>query len=160
MEKKNHFSEKFKDKSTDELKNIVDNADFQKDAQLAAVWELEKRDIAVEAKVVQEYEETQVEKEEIQTGRFLGKRFFNEQQSSLAAVLAGPIPAGILIYLNYKTFQKDREAYITLGITLIMTFLLFAALFQLPEEIIDRIPKSLEGLIFAKIGSDVNLSVG
>lgn len=73
----------------------------------------------------------------------MDKKLFTEKQTSVSAALTGPIPAGILIYMNYKALSKDREAYISLGATLIFTVLLFYAIFQIPEEIIDKIPSFL-----------------
>lgn len=43
MSKQNRFSEKFAEKSTSHLKSLLNNNDYQKDAQLAALWELERR---------------------------------------------------------------------------------------------------------------------
>lgn len=42
-EKTNHYSQRFSSKSTEELRTITQNHDYSDDAQLAAVWELERR---------------------------------------------------------------------------------------------------------------------
>lgn len=68
------------------------------------------------------------------------KKFFTEKQAGIAAVAAGPIPPGILIYLNYKALGKDREAIISLAFTLFFSTVLFYILFALPGETIENIP--------------------
>ncbi len=66
----------------------------------------------------------------------MNKKFYSEKQTALSAALAGPIPAGILIYLNYRALGKEKEALVTL----IATVLLFFIIFQIPEETIHKIP--------------------
>lgn len=68
------------------------------------------------------------------------KKLFTEKQTTIAAVIAGPLPAGILIFMNYKVLEKDREAIISLAFTLLFSIVLFYAIFALPAAIIDRIP--------------------
>lgn len=68
------------------------------------------------------------------------KKFFTERQAAIAAALAGPIPAGIMIYLNYRALEKDREAIFSLAFTLFFSTILFYLLFALPGEAIDDIP--------------------
>ena len=68
------------------------------------------------------------------------KKLFTEKQVDISAILAGPIPPGLLIYKNYKSLGKEREALIALGLTLFFTVAFFYGLFQLPQEIVDKIP--------------------
>ncbi|MDW3192449.1 MAG: hypothetical protein R8G66_08790 [Cytophagales bacterium] len=68
------------------------------------------------------------------------KKLFTEKQTTIAAVIAGPLPAGILIFMNYRALEKDREAIISLAFTLLFSITLFYAIFALPEETIDNIP--------------------
>ncbi|MEQ8241707.1 MAG: hypothetical protein RIA69_21010 [Cyclobacteriaceae bacterium] len=81
----------------------------------------------------------------------MSQRLYTEKQASISAALAGPIPPGILIYLNYKNLGKDKEAYLTLGVTLIFTVLLFYGIFQIPEEIVDKIPNFLFTALYGLI---------
>lgn len=53
MEKRNHFSARFKTKSSNELQSIIQDEAFQEEAKLAAVWELERRSEASEEDVHQ-----------------------------------------------------------------------------------------------------------
>lgn len=48
MSKRNHFSDKFADKSSGELNEIISGTEFQKDAKIAAIWELERREEATD----------------------------------------------------------------------------------------------------------------
>jgi len=70
----------------------------------------------------------------------MSKKINTEKQVDISAILAGPIPPGILIYQNYKALGKDKQAYTSLAFTLIFTIAFFYVLFQLPEEIVDKIP--------------------
>lgn len=71
------------------------------------------------------------------------KKLFTEKQIGLAAFFAGPIPPGILFYLNYKRIKKEKEAYIAMAATLIFTMGMFFTIFQLPEKVVDKIPDSV-----------------
>jgi hypothetical protein len=73
----------------------------------------------------------------------MSKKLFTEKQVGISAVIGGPIPPGILFYLNYKRINKDKEAYISLASTFIFTFGLFYTLIKLPDEVIDRIPNAV-----------------
>ncbi len=70
----------------------------------------------------------------------MSSKLFTEKQIAVAAVIAGPVPPGILIYLNFMRLGREREAYFTLAGTLIFTVALFYSLFVLPEKIVDSIP--------------------
>ncbi|MCG8386686.1 MAG: hypothetical protein MJA30_14145 [Cytophagales bacterium] len=74
-------------------------------------------------------------------------KLFTEKQVDISALLAGPIPPGLLIYKNYKTLGKDKQAYIALGSTFMFTILFFYGLLQLPQEVIDKVPS----LVFTAI---------
>ena len=82
-----------------------------------------------------------------QTKTKTGVKLYTEKQASVCALLTGPIAPGLLIYLNYKALGRDKEAYITLALTLIFAILLFFFLFQLPDEVLDKIPN----LVFTAI---------
>ncbi len=68
------------------------------------------------------------------------KKLFTEKQIDISAILAGPIPPGLLIYKNYQSLGKKKQAYIALSSTLIFTVAFFYGMFQIPQDIIDRIP--------------------
>lgn len=70
----------------------------------------------------------------------MNKKLFTEKQVDISAVLAGPIPPGLLIYQNYKALGQEKKAYIALASTLIFTVVFFYAVFQIPQEWMDKIP--------------------
>lgn len=79
------------------------------------------------------------------------KKLFTEKQINFSAFLAGPIPPGLLIYKNYLALGKEKEAYRTLAGTFLFTLVFFYLIFQIPQDISDKIPSlvytSLYGVI-------------
>lgn len=71
------------------------------------------------------------------------KKLFSEKQVAVSAVLGGPVPAGILFYLNYRRLGKEKEAYASMASTLLFTVLMFYTLMNIPDEIGDKIPDAL-----------------
>jgi hypothetical protein len=81
----------------------------------------------------------------------MSERFYSEKQIYVAAFLGGPIPPGLLIYRNFKNLGEGRKAITTLMLTFVFTILLFFALFQLPEQITDKIPSLVFSSLYALI---------
>lgn len=71
------------------------------------------------------------------------KALYTEKQIGISAVIGGPVPAGILFYLNYKNIDKTKEAYITLAATLIFTAALSFTIIKLPSDILDKVPNAV-----------------
>ncbi len=67
-------------------------------------------------------------------------KFFTEKQIYSSTFFGGPIPAGILIYKNFKRLGDDKKATLTMILTFIFTSILFYGLMQLPDEIATKIP--------------------
>lgn len=67
-------------------------------------------------------------------------KIYSEKQVDIAAILAGPIPPGILIYQNYRALGKEKESVITLAITFTFTITFFYGMMQIPDAILDKIP--------------------
>jgi len=78
-------------------------------------------------------------------------KLFTEKQVSLSALIGGPIPPGILIFMNYWRLGQKEKARLTLIATLALTTVFFVVMFQLPEEILDRIPNVLFSSLYAAI---------
>lgn len=76
------------------------------------------------------------------------KKIFTEKQVDISALLAGPIPPGLLIYRNYIALGKEGQAYKALASTLIFTILFFYGIFQIPEHVIDQIPNAAFTLFY------------
>jgi len=78
-------------------------------------------------------------------------KLFTDKQLGLAAILGGPIPPGILFYLNYKRIDKDKEAYVALTATLIFATALFVTIIKAPAEIMDKIPNAAFNALYGLI---------
>ena len=68
-----------------------------------------------------------------------------------ATFLGGPLAAGYMIGENYKALGKPNEGRTALVIGIVATILLFAGLFLIPEQTIDKIPRQLIPLIYTGI---------
>ena len=79
------------------------------------------------------------------------EKYFTEKQIYASTFFGGPIPAGILIYKNFKRLGDDRKAMLTLILTLIFTSALFYGLMQLPDEISDKLPNILFTTLYTGI---------
>lgn len=100
MDKKNHFSDKFESKTTEELRNIIDNKDYQKEAQLAAAWELERRSELGQDQ--QDFAQSLVAKNIQQAEqRTIARRYETFGPRFIAAILDGLVlmAAGLLLNL-------------------------------------------------------------
>lgn len=73
----------------------------------------------------------------------LREKLFTEKQIGISAFLGGPIAPGILIYKNLIRLNKEKEAYISIVITLVFTVLLVYSLILMPESFFDKIPAQL-----------------
>ena len=70
----------------------------------------------------------------------MDKKLFTSKQTIASALFGGPVPPGILIYINYKRMGDTKAAILALIVTLFLTTLFFAGLFSLPDELFDKIP--------------------
>ncbi|HPX04308.1 MAG TPA: hypothetical protein PLC17_00105, partial [Tenuifilaceae bacterium] len=78
-------------------------------------------------------------------------KFYSQKAISVATVVGGPLAAGVLIYHNFKTLNKRRQAVNSLIIGTFTTIIILAAVFMLPEGIIDKVPNILFPLIYSLI---------
>jgi len=78
-------------------------------------------------------------------------KLFTQKQVSLSALIGGPIPSGILIFMNYWRLDKKEKARTALITTFVLTIVFFVVLFQLPEKILDSIPNTLFSALYAAI---------
>jgi len=79
------------------------------------------------------------------------KRFYSQRAIAIATYFGGPLAAGYLVKKNYETLEQPDSAKRSLVIGIITTILLFAGIFSIPEEIIDKIPNALIPLIYTGI---------
>lgn len=79
------------------------------------------------------------------------KKFYSEKAIAIATFFGGPLAAGYLIQKNYETLEQPDKARKSLIIGIITTILLFAGIFAIPEEIINKIPKFIIPAIYTGI---------
>lgn len=71
------------------------------------------------------------------------KRLYTEKQTVFATFLGGPVPAGILMYKNFIRFGKEKQAYISIALTLIFTISFGFVILKLSDEILEKLPSPL-----------------
>ena len=79
------------------------------------------------------------------------KRFYSQRAITIATYFGGPLAAGFLVKKNYETLEQPDNARKSLIIGIVSTILIFAGIFSIPEEIIDKIPNALIPLIYTGI---------
>lgn len=79
------------------------------------------------------------------------KRFYSQRAIAIATYFGGPLAAGYLVKKNYETLGQPDNARKSLIIGIVSTILIFAGIFSIPEEIIDKIPNALIPLIYTGI---------
>lgn len=79
------------------------------------------------------------------------QKIFTNKAISVATFFGGPIAAGFLISKNYKAFGNNDAARNSIFIGILSTILMFAGIFMIPENIIDKIPQQLIPLIYTAI---------
>lgn len=79
------------------------------------------------------------------------KRFYSQRAITIATYFGGPLAAGYLVKKNYETLEQPDNARKSLIIGIVSTILIFAGIFSIPEEIIDKIPNALIPLIYTGI---------
>ena len=79
------------------------------------------------------------------------KKLYSQRAIGIATYFGGPLAAGILIRKNFINLNKERQGLNALIIGIISTFILFAGIFSIPENIIDKIPNALIPLVYTGI---------
>lgn len=88
MDKRNHFSDKFDNKHSAQLRSILVDNGYEKDAQLAAVWELERREEATEEDLAFA-NELEAERQRNQVDELLYQRYRTFWYRLIAATIDG-----------------------------------------------------------------------
>jgi len=78
----------------------------------------------------------------------MSQKLYSEKQINISAILGGFISAAILIYLNFKTLGKNKQANYIAIFTILFTPIFFYLLFQIPSEIMDKIPNFVFSLFY------------
>ena len=71
------------------------------------------------------------------------KKYFTEKQVGASAIFGGPVPAGILMFLNLQRLGKERDASFVMAGTLLFTVGLVVGLIYIPDEVFGKIPNQL-----------------
>lgn len=79
------------------------------------------------------------------------KRFYSQRAITIATYFGGPLAAGYLVKKNYEALEQPDSARKSLIIGIVSTILIFAGIFSIPEDIIDKIPNALIPLIYTGI---------
>lgn len=75
-------------------------------------------------------------------------KLYSQKAISFATYFGGPLAAGILARQNFLHLGKEKEGMYALIIGILLTFLIFAAIFSIPESIADKIPNALIPAIY------------
>jgi hypothetical protein len=78
-------------------------------------------------------------------------RFYSKRAISIATFFGGPLAAGVLVRQNYLNEGKTDQATHALFIGIVSTILLFAAIFLIPEDIMDNTPSAVIPGIYTAI---------
>ena len=70
-------------------------------------------------------------------------RFYSQRAIVIATYFGGPLAAGYLVRQNFINLGKEDYGKYALIIGIISTLLIFAGIFSIPENIIDKIPNAL-----------------
>ncbi len=79
------------------------------------------------------------------------KKLFSQRSIAIATFFGGPAAAGYLVKKNYESYNQDDKGKKALIIGIISTLLIFAGIFLMPENIIDKIPNALIPAIYTGI---------
>ena len=135
MTKENHFSSKMADKSEAELRDYVDNREkFQEAAVQAAIWELEKRELAgedikeLEKKIEQEKVIKKETYEKEQGLKYItddpnAPLIYRDKFITVFGVLFSVLAGGILIAINFSKLGKRNLILPVIFVSLIYTIL-------------------------------------
>lgn len=78
-------------------------------------------------------------------------KLYSQRAIVLATFIGGPLAAGYLIRQNYLSLNKPKQAIQALLSGVIATIVLFAAIFMIPEAILDKIPSIVIPAIYTVI---------
>ncbi|PIQ15846.1 MAG: hypothetical protein COW67_06180, partial [Flavobacteriales bacterium CG18_big_fil_WC_8_21_14_2_50_32_9] len=79
------------------------------------------------------------------------KKFYSQRAITIATYFGGPLAAGYLIKKNYETLEQPDNAKKSLLYGIISTLLLFAVIFSIPEDILNKIPNVVIPAIYTGI---------
>ena len=78
-------------------------------------------------------------------------KLYSQNAISVATFFGGPLAAGFLARQNFISLGKKESAKNSLIIGIVSTVLLFAAIFSVPDELINKVPRFVIPLIYTGI---------
>lgn len=100
MSKRNHFTDKFEKKTTQELKSVINDDNYQKEAILAALWELDRRgEISEEEQ--QSSHKIEAEQEQKEARRLSDRKYETFWPRFFASIIDGFVLWSMGFLLNY-----------------------------------------------------------
>ena len=124
----NSFSQKMAIKSTEELKTILKNkSDYQEDAILAAIWELENRGAKTSQKIGKEIITQIAEKTEQKKKK---SNYTNDPNApnlypwwsiGVISTLFTPLIGGVMMAMNFKQTNNKKQIPIVLAFSVLFT---------------------------------------
>lgn len=79
------------------------------------------------------------------------KKLYSQRAITIATYFGGPAAAGYLVKKNYEAYDQSENGKKAFIIGIISTLLIFAGIFSIPENIIDKIPNVLIPAIYTGI---------
>ena len=79
------------------------------------------------------------------------KKLFSQRAIAIATCFGGPAAAGYLVKKNYEAYDQEDNGKKALFIGIVATLLLFAGIFSMPENILDKIPNPLIPAVYTGI---------
>lgn len=133
--KENFFSPKMALKSDEELKAIINNKqDYQKEALMAAMWELEKRGKGeatepIKAEIWQkaQLEEKQYRQENNYTDDPNAPELYPKWSIWFLGIFFAPVFAGIMLAMNLQRLEKRKYLFLSIALG-IVPFIILASL--------------------------------
>jgi len=79
------------------------------------------------------------------------KKFYSQKAIAIATYFGGPLAAGYLVKKNYEALELPDSAKKALFIGIVSTVLLFAGIFSVPEQVMEKVPNFLIPAIYTVI---------
>lgn len=78
-------------------------------------------------------------------------KLYSHTGIAIATYFGGPLAAGVLVRKNSINLGKKRQGLYALIIGIVSTILLFIGIFQIPENIIDKVPNAIIPFVYTGI---------
>ena len=154
----NSFTKKMASKSDAELQAIITNkSKYQEDAYIAAIEELEKRQLAPKELIVEKAEIIDQQEKEQERNKIYeqrenevgGIRVYKDKAFWAGTFLGGPLVAGYLFAENFKSLGQAEKVKSTWIVTIVAFITIFGIILMIPENI--KIPSQVFPIMYTAI---------